>query len=124
MPLTAMSDWGWHKFENTDNLTPSESEKSFDLGHGHQEVYAVEYKKAEDGRHQKATEYFRENPHRLNLGVIGLDLKDAEGRAIELRSLTDIHQEQQLYDGIITSQFKAGGYPVNVITAACRTMML
>ena len=118
MPLTAMSDWGWHKFENTDSLTPSESEKSFDLGHGHQEVYAVEYKKAEDGRHQKATEYFRVNPHRLNLGVIGLDLKDAEGRAIELHSLTDIHQEQQLYDGIITSQFKANGYPVNVITAA------
>ena len=118
MPLTAMSDWGWHKFENTDSLTLSESEKSFDLGHGHQEVYAVEYKKAEDGRHQKATEYFRVNPHRLNLGVIGLDLTDAEGRTIELHSLTDIRQEQQLYDGIITSQFKADGYPVNVITAA------
>ena len=118
MPLTAMSDWGWHKFENTDSLTPSESEKSFDLGHGHQEVYAVEYKKTEDGRHQKATEYFRVNPHRLNLGVIGLDLTDAEGRTIKLHSLTDIRQEQQLYDGIITSQFKADGYPVNVITAA------
>jgi polygalacturonase/rhamnogalacturonyl hydrolase YesR len=76
VPLTAMSDWGWHKFENTGALTPSDSEKSFDLGHGHQEVYAVEYKasKGDDARRVQATEYFRVNPHRLNLGTIGLEL--------------------------------------------------
>ena len=118
VPLTAMSDWGWHKFENTNGLTPAESEKSFDLGHGHPEVYAVEYKKAEDGRHKQATEYFRVNPHRLNLGVIGLDMKTTDGRKVDLKDLTDIHQELQLYDGKIESHLAVNGSPVDVTTAA------
>ena len=118
VPLTAMSDWGWHKFENTSGLTPAESEKSFELGHGHPEVYAVEYKKAEDGRHKEATEYFRVNPHRLNLGVIGLDMKSADGKKVELKDLKDIHQELQMYDGKIESHFAVDGFPVDVTTAA------
>ena len=125
VPLTAMSDWAWHKFENTGALTPSESEKSFDLGHGHQEVYAVEYKTPSASpqggvteRNVQATQYFRVNPHRLNLGVIGLEFKDAEGKKIELKDLTDIHQELKLYDGVIESHYKADGQQVDVTTAA------
>ena len=116
VPLNAMSDWGWHKFENTNDLTASESEKAFDFGHGHQEVYAVEYKKAEDGRHKDATEYFRVNPHRLNLGTIGLDLKDTSGKAISLQALSSIRQEQKLWDGEIESSFTADGEKVEVTT--------
>ena len=120
VPLTAMSDWGWHKFENTNGLTPKDSEKSFDLGHGHSEVYAVEYKasKGDDARRVAATEYFRVNPHRLNLGVIGLDMKTTDGKQLQLKDLTDIHQELQLYNGKIESQFTANGSPVDVTTAA------
>ena len=116
VPLNAMSDWGWHKFENTNGLTAAESEKAFDFGHGHQEVYAVEYKKAEDGRHKDATEYFRVNPHRLNLGTIGLNLKDASGKAISLQALSSIRQEQKLWDGEIESSFTADGEKVEVTT--------
>ena len=116
VPLNAMSDWGWHKFENTNGLTAAESEKAFDFGHGHQEVYAVEYKKAEDGRHKDATEYFRVNPHRLNLGTIGLNLKDASGKAISLQALSSIRQEQKLWDGEIESSFTADDETVEVTT--------
>ena len=116
VPLNAMSDWGWHKFENTKQLTPSESEKTFDFGHGHEEIYAVEYKKAEDGRHKDATDYFRVNPHRLNLGTIGLDLKDKSGNQLALQDLTSIRQEQKLWDGEIESRFTADGEPVEVTT--------
>ena len=116
VPLNAMSDWGWHKFENTNRLTPSESEKAFDFGHGHQEIYAVEYKKAEDGRHKEATAYFRVNPHRLNLGTIGLELKNKEGDKITLKELTGIRQELKLWDGEIESSFSADGEPVEVTT--------
>ena len=116
VPLNAMSDWGWHKFENTNGLTAAESEKAFDFGHGHQEVYAVEYKKAEDGRHKDATEYFRVNPHRLNLGTIGLNLKDASGKAISLQALSSIRQEQKLWDGEIESSFTTDGEKVEVTT--------
>ena len=118
IPLTTMSDWGWHSFPNPLNLKREESERTIDLGHGHNEVYAVEYKHAEDGRHKLATEYFRANPHRLNLGVIGLDLRDRSGQRIPLANLRDIHQELKLYDGVIESRFKADGEAVEVSTIA------
>ena len=128
VPLTAMSDWGWHKFENTAGLTAAESQKAFNLGHGHQEVYAVEYKQKQitDGssvtsRNVQATEYFRVNPHRLNLGVIGLELKDRSGKKIELNELTDVLQELKLYDGVIESHFAANGSPVDVTTACLQS---
>ena len=111
-----MSDWGWHQFENTNNLQPSESEKSFDFGHGHPEVYAVEYKKETDGRHKQATEYFRVNPHRLNLGTIGLSLKDTKGDVIPLTALKQPKQSLLLWDGEIESSFRADGEAVEVTT--------
>ena len=116
VPLNSMSDWGWHQFKNTNGLKPSESEKAFDFGHGHQEVYAVEFKKADDGRHKEATEYFRVNPHRLNLGTIGLDLKDSSGKQIPLEALTAIRQEHKIFDGEIESTFMADGEIVEVST--------
>ena len=128
IPLTAMCDLIWHSFPNTLGLKPSDSEKSFDLGHGHPEVYAVEYKKSKSvvsgspadtlSRRIAATEYFRVNPHRLNLGAVGLSLKDANGQPIPLKALTDIHQQLQLWHGQIESQFVADGTPVSVVTLA------
>ena len=116
VPLCAMTDWGWHRFPNTKSLKPSDSEKAFDFGHGHKEVYAVEYKKVEDGMHKDATEFFRVNPHRLNLGAVGLNLSDAKGNRISLSQITDIRQEQNLYDGEIISSFVADGQKVKVST--------
>ena len=116
VPLCAMTDWGWHRFPNTKSLKPSDSEKAFDFGHGHKEVYAVEYKKVEDGMHKDATEFFRVNPHRLNLGAVGLNLSDAKGNRISLSQITDIRQEQNLYDGEIISSFVADGQKVEVST--------
>ena len=107
IPLTAMSEWGWHSFPNIDSLRHEETLALLDLGHGHEERYAVEYKQG--GRQQQATRYFRENPHRLNLGTIGLD--------ISLADITDIRQEQKLWDGVIESSYRVRGTPVQVSTA-------
>jgi hypothetical protein len=76
----------------------------------------VEYKKVEDGMHKDATEFFRVNPHRLNLGAVGLNLSDAKGNRISLSQITDIRQEQNLYDGEIISSFVADGQKVEVST--------
>ena len=115
IPLCAMSDWGWHSFPNH-GVTAEDSYRSFDFGHGHQEVYAVEYKKAEDGRRKEATEYFRANPHRLNLGATGLVLRDANGEQLPLSALTDIRQQLNLWQGEITSRYRADGQEVSVVT--------
>ena len=117
IPLTAMSDWGWHSFPNTLGIKPADSEKTFNLGHGHPEVYAIEYKKGRAAdRNIAATEYLRVNPHRLNLGAVGLQLQDKQGNPIALKSLTDIRQQLELWHGQITSNYKADGQPVSVTT--------
>ena len=118
VPLTAMSDWGWHRFPNTEGLKEEETQRTFRFPpRQHDEVYAVEYKQG--GRPQAATEYFRVNPHRLNLGTIGLQLCKKDGTPILLSELSRIQQVQKLWDGVIESCFTADGQPVEVITA-CR----
>lgn len=114
VPLCAMSDWGWHSFPNVDSLKVEETQKKMNLGHGHDEVYAVEYKT--EGRNKKATEYFRMNPHRMNLGNVALVIKE-NGKQIPLSDITDINQELALYNGVITSSYNALGESVNVTTA-------
>jgi hypothetical protein len=95
-----------------------DSEKTFNLGHGHQEVYAVEHKASSGSpeRNIQATKYFRVNPHRLNLGTIGLDLKDSQGALLPLTSLKSPHQSLHLWDGEIESDFKVDDEPVEVTT--------
>lgn len=114
VPLCAMSDWGWHSFPNTKGLKPEDTQKSMNLGHGRDEVFAVEYKT--EGRNKDATEYFRVNPHRLNLGNVGLALYD-NGTRIPVTSLRDADQKLDLYNGVITSTFTCG--PKFTVTTAC-----
>lgn len=115
VPLCAMSDWGWHSYPNTEDLKPEDSQREMDLGHGRKEVYAVEYKT--EGRHKNATEYFRVNPHRVNLGNVGFTFTDGKGKTVPLSGITDIDQTLNLYDGNILSKYKVGNTPVEVTSA-------
>jgi len=115
VPLTAMSDWGWHKFPNPEQLEEAETRRTFRFPHRqHDEVYAVEYKQG--GRAQAATSYYRVNPHRLNLGTIGLEIRNGGGNVVPLEQIDHIRQVQHLYDGTIESEFTANGTPVKVLT--------
>ncbi|MBO5615982.1 MAG: hypothetical protein J5932_07690, partial [Prevotella sp.] len=114
VPLCAMSDWGWHSFPNTKGLKPEDTQKTMNLGHGHEEVYAVEYKT--EGKNKDATEYFRVNPHRLNLGNVGFVFTDG-GRELPVTAVKDINQTLNLYDGNIVSNYTVKGDEYKVITA-------
>lgn len=116
VPLCAMSEWGWHSFPNTEGLTHSETLKGMDLGHGRVEKYAIEYK--DGSRNQEATKYFRVNPHRLNLGTVGLLIKDNNGKKLSPLEASDIRQTLNLWDGVISSSFSALGRKVEVTSAA------
>ena len=69
--LCAQSDWGWHSYPNPAGYTEEETLGAKDLGHGHQELYAVQHKD-KTTRGYGASEYYRINPHRLNLGAAGI----------------------------------------------------
>ena len=62
IPLETMSNWGWHSFPNTENLTLEDAQKEYDF-HGGKVPYASLEK-------SPAGQYFRKNPHRIPLGQL------------------------------------------------------
>lgn len=113
VPLGTQSVWGWHSFPNTEDVSIEEAQKTYDL-EGRKISYTVQLKEPE--RAKKAVEYFRVNPHRLQLGNIGLELKMKDGRAATESDIKNIKQELNLWTGIITSSFTVDGDPVSVTT--------
>jgi len=114
VPLGTQSDWGWHSFPNTENNVLSSSQKPYALD-GRSVSYTVQTKG--DSKAEKASDYFRINPHRLQLGNIGLELLKQDGTLAGLKDIVDIKQVLDPYTGIIISQFKLEGIPVEVETS-------
>lgn len=113
IPLGTQSDWGWHSFANTEGYQHQETLQSFDF-HGRSIPYAVQAKL--NNRQQQAVEYFRANPHRLQMGHVGFVLLKANGDTARLTDLQDIHQTLDLWRGEIRSQFVLEGQTVRVNT--------
>ena len=109
VPLGTQSEWGWHSFDNPQNLRIEESYKKEDLGHGHKELYATEFK--EHGRARDAANWYRSNPHRLHLGCIGLEIE-----GVTPLDIKDARQKLDMWSGVITSEFKAKGAKYSVKT--------
>ncbi len=110
VPLGTQSQWGWHSFSNPKNLKHEETLKAFDFGRGHEELYACQFK--EPGRQNEAADWFRVNPHRLHLGIIGLEL----GEGVTPSDMADIRQTLDLWTGEITSHFTLHGNAYDVQT--------
>ncbi len=99
VPLGTQSQWGWHSYDNPQDLKLEEALKEYDFGHGHKELYATQFK--EDGRAKDASNWYRINPHRLHLGVIGFELGDEATP----EQITDIQQDLDMWKGEINSRF-------------------
>jgi hypothetical protein len=108
IPLETLSNWGWHSFPNTENLTLEDAEKEYDF-HGGKVPYASLEK-------SPAGQYFRINPHRIPLGQLGLVLTKSDGSTAQMNELENIHQELNLWTGVIQSSYQIEGKPVQVET--------
>lgn len=115
VPLGTQSEWGWHSFPNKAGYKFSEALKGHDFNEGNNRLYAVPGN--EKGRPQ-AVDYFRQNPHRLQLGNVGLEINKKDGSLVTPGDVKDVHQELNLWTGEITSSFTIEGIPVKVITCA------
>ncbi len=111
VPLGTQSQWGWHSFANPENYKPEETLKNYDFGRGKQEPYATQFN--EPGRQKEASNWFRINPHRLHLGIVGFEL----GKEVKSADITNIKQELNLWKGFINSSFNLNGKSVEVQTA-------
>ncbi len=113
VPLGTQSEWGWHSFIDTVGYKREEALKTFHVN-GRDITYAVQVKEPE--RAKKAADWFRQNPHRLQLGNIGFVLLKKDGSEAKLEDIKDIHQELNLWTGEIRSHFTVEGKPVKVST--------
>lgn len=113
VPLGTQAQWGWHSFPNEKGFKPEESWKNYHY-HGKEEPYAVQFN--EKGRQQDAANYFRENPHRLHLGIVGLAIALPDGQTARPEDLSDIQQRLDLWNGRIESTFRVGEHTVDVQT--------
>lgn len=113
VPLGTQSVWGWHSFPNAEGLKIQDAQKIYEL-EGRKISYTVQVKEPEKGK--KAVDYFRINPHRLQLGNIGFEIKKYDGSIATVNDIKNIKQELDLWTGVITSSFTVEEIPVKVIT--------
>ncbi|MDT0687217.1 hypothetical protein [Autumnicola psychrophila] len=115
VPLGTMSDWGWNSHENTADYKFEETLLEFEQ-YGRDIPYPVQINKPE--RKRNAVEFFRENPHRVQLGILGFHLQKENGETVEVSEIENVHQTLNLWTGEIESKFKIEGIPVTVYTAS------
>jgi hypothetical protein len=115
--LGTQSEWGWDRFHNTGDYKFEETLKSYDFNNeGRDAKYSVQHKEA--GRKKEATDYFRANPHRLQLGNVGLELYLKNGERATVDDIKDVNQTLDLWTGVVSSSFTIEETPVTVSTAA------
>lgn len=113
MPLRTLSQWGWHSLPNPEGYTLSDVLESYDVA-GRSVPYAS------DGNYPRgyspSATWLRSNPHRLDLGRIGLRLSKPDGSLAHIEDLTKTTQTLDLWTGSLNSQFEFDGHPVSVRT--------
>jgi len=100
-PLCTMAQWGWH------TKPVSETKKEYTLDDLEMTTFdyqgrTVKYPKDCKPGNEEVYHWLRQNPHRLNLGRIGLLYQDRE---IQETELTGIFQELDLYEGRLKSRY-------------------
>ena len=113
VPLGTQSVWGWHSFVDTANYQFNETLKDYEQG-GRKVSYSVQLKQPEHSK--KAVDWFRQNPHRLQLGNIGFEIFKVFGDPVTISDIQNIHQTLNLFTGEIHSHFTVENIPVDVIT--------
>jgi protein-glucosylgalactosylhydroxylysine glucosidase len=109
IPLSTMSQWGWHSFPNPQGYRLDQTLTMHEAG-GRWVGYASE-------QNGPAGQWLRSNPHRLHLGRIGFRLELDDGSEARLSDLADVRQTADLWEGVLRSSFSIGGRKIEVETA-------
>ena len=111
--LGTQSEWGWDSFKDTVGYKFEETLKEYTLN-GKKSTYAVQW--SQPLRNRNASEWFRKNPHRLQLGNLGFDIYKADGSLAKISDIKNIKQVLNLWTGEISSHFTVENIPVDVTT--------
>ncbi len=113
--LGTMSNWGWHTGANPDGYSLEDVRKNYDV-HGRKVGYVHQFRRNDDSMRFLASEWLRQNPHRIHLGLIGLHIFNSEGKVIGPAEIDQPVQVLDLWSGTISSTFMVDGVPVSVKT--------
>ena len=113
--LGTMSNWGWHTGENPDGFSLKDVYRTYNV-HGRQIDYVHQFRPGEDIRKAAASDWLRANPHRIHLGIIGLQIIGRDGNEISIKDIHNNKQTLDLWTGEIESRFTVDGIPVVVRT--------
>ena len=108
-----LSQWAWH----SDPLPAGERVENYIWREWQHAGRTVPYNDGSNPAQKALTKWLYLNPSRLPLGRLAMRLTRADGSEAAIQDLHDVHQELDLWRGIITSQFSFDGQPVRVETA-------
>lgn len=111
-PFNTMSHWSWHSTPLPKGVKAEDFKQSAIETNGRQVLYDLV-----NPEQRELSRWLEANPHRFNLGRIGLKLTRSDGSEATPTDLSDTRQEVDMWTGIITSRFKFEGSPVTVKTA-------
>ena len=114
VPLGTESDWGWHSFPNVHHYQFQDALKTYQLN-GRPVKYAVDWNHGPE-KNKRTADYFRQNPHRLQLANIGFEITKNDGTLATINDIKDIRQTLNMWTGEIHSTFRVEDIPVDVIT--------
>jgi len=113
VPLGTQSEWAWHSFVDTAGYQLTEALKEYKLN-GRSITYMVQWN--EPQRNKNAANWFRQNPHRLQLGNLGFELIKKDGSRAGVEDIENIRQQLDPWTGEIKSYFTVENIPVEVST--------
>lgn len=120
MQLGTQAQWGWHTMPNPNGYHLEQALTAYPTARG-----AVTYPDRFDfkvskigsvGEATSAGEWLYDNPQRIDLGQIGLELRRQDGSAARIEDLVEVEQELNLWQGCLQSAFRFDGKPVQVVT--------
>ncbi|MEO7716443.1 MAG: hypothetical protein ABIY70_09575 [Capsulimonas sp.] len=118
MLLQTMAQWAWHTSPNENHYKLSDTFNMYD-SHGRQTPYPSGNENGGGfGEDSPAAQWLCSNPHKFDLGRLGLLLPQIDGREAKIEDLGDVHQELDLWWGLLTSRFTIAGQSVLVETVS------
>ncbi|ATC66169.1 hypothetical protein CMV30_14930 [Nibricoccus aquaticus] len=110
IPTEILSRWCWVTDPNPNNYTLADASKPYKHPDGTEQPYATLAS-------TPAGQYLRTNPRNHPLGQLALEYDKADGTPLAPEDIQEPNQTLDLWTGIVTSQFKLDGVPVNIETA-------
>ncbi len=116
VPFNTMSQWGWYSSPPPAGKKVEDYQGQTWDTHGRPVRYPMV-----DPNQPELSQWMASNPHKINLGRIGLVLKKSDGSAALPSDLKQVRQNLDLWSGIVTSRFVFEGQPVTIKTASHAT---